>query len=137
MSRALLVLTSDAIRKKAVDWISRAPEGTRIEFKGARRSLDQNSRLWAMLTDVADQAAHNGRKYTTNEWKVLFLHACGREMQFIQALDGKTFLPFGQSSSDLSKEEMTALIDFIESWGAENGVVFHDQPPPAATEKAA
>lgn len=132
MSRAILILNNAAERAKALDWITRAPAGTRVEFKGARRSNDQNARLWAHLTDVANQATHNGRKYNTNEWKVLFLHALGRETQFIMALDNKTFLPFGQSSSDLSKQEMTALIDFIEAWGAENGVVFHDTASVAA-----
>lgn len=126
MSRAILILSTDAIRQKAIEWVSKAPAGTRVEFKGAKRSTDQNSQLWALLTDVATQAEHNGRKYNTNEWKVLFMHACGREMQFIPALDNKTFLPFGQSSSDLSKAEMSTLIDFILAWGAEKNVVFHD-----------
>lgn len=128
MSRAILSLVSNNDRQKACDWIAKAPAGTRVEFKGARRSTDQNSLLWSCLTDVATQATHNGRKYSTNEWKVLFMHACGREVQFIPALDGKGFLPWGQSSSDLSKAEMTELIDFIHAWGAENSIVFHDTP---------
>ena len=28
---------------------------TRVEFKGPKRTLDQNSRMWAMLTDVSRQ----------------------------------------------------------------------------------
>src|SRR5688572_20680701 len=107
MSRALLVLRTEAERRKAVHWIDKAPPGTRVEFKAPRRTLDQNSRMWAMLTDVAEQAEHNGRRYTPDQWKVLFMHACGREIQFIPALDGSTFIPWGQSSSDLSKEEMS------------------------------
>jgi len=47
-------------------------------------------------------------------------------MQFIPALDGSTFLPYGNSSSDLSKSEMMELIEFIAAWGAQNGVVFGD-----------
>ena len=54
------------------------------------------------------------------------MHACGREVQFIPALDNSTFIPWGQSSSDLSKEEMTALIEFMFAWGAEKSVTFHD-----------
>lgn len=129
MTRALIIIHSDFDRRRAAKWCEKAPDGCRVEFKAEKRSLDQNSRLWAMLTDVATQAQHNGRKYTPDQWKCLFLHACGREVQFIPALDNKTFLPWGQSSSDLSKAEMTELFGFIEAWGAENGVVFHDQPP--------
>ena len=57
---------------------------------------------------------------------MIFLHAVGREVQFIPSLDGTTFIPWGQSSSDLSKEEMSELMDFMEAWGAENGVVWSD-----------
>lgn len=127
MSRAFLTLRSRAERERAVKWIGQAPTGTRVTFQDPKRSLPQNDRMWAMLTDVAAQKEHVGRKYTPDQWKVLFMHACGREVEFIPALDTSTFIPWGQSSSDLSKQEMTDLIEFIFSWGAENGVQFHDQ----------
>lgn len=127
MGRALIVVATDADRARAAAWCQKAPRGTRIEYKGPRRSLPQNDRLWAMLTDVATQATHKGERYTTDQWKVIFMHACGREVQFIPSLDGSTFIPWGQSSSDLSKQEMSELQDFIEAWCAENGVVLHDE----------
>jgi hypothetical protein len=126
MSRALVILHDAGDRAKASRWVANAPAGTRVEFKAARRTLPQNARMWAMLTDVAEQTTHMGRRYTPDQWKVLFMHACGREVQFIPALDGSTFIPWGQSSSDLSVEEMTDLIEFMFKWGAENGVTFHD-----------
>ena len=79
-----------------------------------------------MLTDIAQQKEHAGKRYTPDQWKVLFMHACGREVQFIPALDGLTFIPWGQRSSDLSKQEMADLIEFMFVWGADNGVTFHD-----------
>lgn len=124
MGRALLILANEAIREKAIAWIRKAPDKTRVTFQGPKRTVDQNSRLWAMLTDVAEQASHSGRKYAPDQWKVLFMHACGREVQFIPALDGSGFIPWGQSSSDLSKPEMSELQEFISAWGAQNGVVF-------------
>lgn len=126
MGRALLTLRDLDDREKAGRWAMAAPPGTRVEFKAPKRSLPQNDRMWAMLTDIATQKEHAGRKYTPDQWKVLFMHACGREVQFIPALDNSTFIPWGQSSSDLSKEEMTSLIEFMFAWGAENSVTFHD-----------
>lgn len=126
MSRAVLVLSSREIRERGINWIRKAPANTRVEFKSEKRSTDQNSRMWAMLTDVATQKEHAGRRYTPDQWKVLFMHACGREVQFIPSLDNATFIPWGQSSSDLSKEEMTELQEFIAAWGAEHGVVFQE-----------
>ena len=128
MSRAVITLSTPADRDRAIKWSQQAPAGTRLEFKQPKRSLPQNDRFWAMLTDVATQKEHAGRKYTPDQWKILFMHACGREVQFIPSLDNATFIPWGQSSSDLSKTEMTEMIDFIHAWGAENGVVFHDEP---------
>lgn len=127
MSRATLVLVNDTIREKAKRWIAGLPAGTRIEFKGPRRSLPQNDRMWAMLTDVATQKDHFGRRYPPDDWKAIFLHALGREARFVPALDGQGFIPIGQSSSDLSVAEMSDLMTFMESWGAEHGVIFHDQ----------
>lgn len=126
MARALLTMRELADREKAARWAMVAPAGTRVEFKKPKRTIPQNDRMWAMLTDIASQKEHAGRKYTPDQWKVLFMHACGREVQFIPALDNSTFIPWGQSSSDLSKEEMTALIEFMFAWGAENSVTFHD-----------
>ncbi len=132
MGRALLVLRTDNDRYLARHWITKAPLGTRVEYKAPKRTTDQNSRMWAMLTDVALQAEHNGRKYTAPQWKVLFLHASGREVQYMLALDGSDWISWGQSSSDLSKEEMSELLDFIGAWGAERGVVFGGQEQEAA-----
>lgn len=127
MSRATLILHGQRDRAKAADWAMRLPPGTRVDFKAPKRTLEQNAKLWAMLTDVASQVEHCGRRYTPDAWKVLFLHACGREVSFLPALDGTTFVPWGQSSSDLSKEEMSMLIEFIAAWGAEHGVRFSDE----------
>jgi hypothetical protein len=132
MTRHLITIYSEDDRNRAQKYIRVCPVGTRVEFKAIKRSLPQNDLMWAMLTDIAAQKEHNGRKYTPDQWKVLFLHAIGREVQFIPALDGSTFLPWGQSSSDLSRQEMTALIDFIDAWGAQNGVTFHHPAEAAA-----
>jgi hypothetical protein len=133
MSRAQITLSGKPDRERAMRWIEQAPAGTRLTFKDSKRTLAQNDRLWAMLTDVATQKEHAGRRYTPDQWKVLFMHACGREVQFVPSLDNSTFIPWGQSSSDLSKTEMTDLIEFIFSWGASNGVAFHE---PAAERGA-
>lgn len=125
MSRHLITLYSDEDRARARTYVNSAPLGTRVEFKALKRSLPQNDLMWAMLTDVSAQKEHFGRKYSPDIWKLLFMDGLGRETKFVPALDGSTVVPIGQSSSDLSREEMTALIDFIDSWCAQNGVKLH------------
>jgi len=126
MSRALLRIDGPVSRARAANLLARVPEGTRIEFKGARRTLPQNDKMWAMLSEIARQKTHCGRRYTADNWKSIFMHAMGRETVFVPSLDGETFFPIGWRSSDLSKAEMSELIEFIQSWGVVNGVVFAD-----------
>lgn len=126
MSRALITIHDTAARERASKWVRGCPSGTRIEFKASKRTLPQNDRMWAMLSDIATQKTHCGNRYTPDQWKCLMMHACGREVQFIPSLDGATFIPWGQRSSDLSKAEMSELIEFMFMWGAQNGIVFHE-----------
>lgn len=125
-ARHFLILSSQEIREKAVRWVMGLPPGTRVEFKQPRRTLDQSARMWAMLGDIARQKQHCGRFYDAADWKVIFLHALGRETRFVPALDGAGFLPIGQSSSDLSKAEMSELIELLFAWGAQNGIRWSD-----------
>jgi hypothetical protein len=131
MSRALLTLDSTAKREQAIDWIRKAKTGSRVEFKGPARSLDQNSRFWAMLTDCAVQGRINDRRFNTEQWKLMFMHAYaeerGIEIKYLPALNRAGMVSCGRSSSDLSVQEMSELMDYIAAWGAENGIKFHDQ----------
>jgi hypothetical protein len=131
MSRALIVVGGDRDRQRAIHWASRAPLGTRIEFKAAQRTLDQNSRMWAMLTDIATQVVWHGVKLAADDWKLVFLDALrreiGSELRLVPNLDQTGFVNVGTSSSDLSKDEMTGLIDLMFKFGAEHKVQFQDE----------
>lgn len=126
MGRATIIIRTDEDRKRAAEWATKAPPLTRIEFKRAKRSIPQNARFWAMLSDIAEQLAWHGVKLTPDDWKLVFLDALKREMRMVPNIDGNGFVNLGRSSSDLSKDEMTALIELIAAFGAKHGVVFHD-----------
>jgi hypothetical protein len=132
MSRALIIIQGKVDRERAVRWVRRAPAGTRLEFRETKRTIPQNDRMYAMLTDIARQRTHCGRRYTVDQWKCIFMHALGQEVEFIPSLDEKTFIPLVYRSSELSKAEMSALIELMLAWGAENGVHFHDRQEVAA-----
>ena len=124
MSRALLILANDEVRKRALQWVAAAPIGTRVEFKAPKRTLDQNSLMWALLTDVSRQAVHFGVKYSPDDWKLIFMAALSREMRTAINLDGDGIVPLTRSS-DLSVEEMGDLITLILAWGDQHGIAFH------------
>lgn len=126
MATHTLKIAHDGIRSRAHTWIEKAPEGMLIKFQEPTRSLDQNAKLWAILGDVARQATHNGQSYSTDAWKALFMSACGHELKMMAGLSGEP-VPMGLSSSKLGVAEMGELIEFIQCWAAENGVMFSER----------
>jgi len=132
MSRAQIILRSAADRARVANWALQAGYGTRVEFKETKRSIPQNDRMWAMLTDVARQLPWHGTKLTPDDWKLVFLDALKREARLVPNIAGSGFVDLGRSSSDLSKNEMSDLIDLIAAFGAEHGVEFGDDAEQAA-----
>jgi hypothetical protein len=126
MTRALLVLANDDIRRKAADWCRRLPKDTRVEFKAPRRSLDQNALLWQRLTEVSEQVEWYGQKLSPEDWKDVF-SASLRKARVVPGIDAGSFVPLGMRTSDMTKQEMTDLLELIGAFGAERNVVFRDQ----------
>lgn len=132
MSRATIIIHDKLDRDRAARWAQQVPAGTRIEFKASKRTLPQNSRMWAMLTDVARQLPWHGVKLRPDDWKLIFLDSLKRELRVVPNLDGTGFVNLGRSSSDLSKYEMGDLMELIAAFGTQHGVTFHDTEQEAA-----
>jgi hypothetical protein len=115
-----VVLGSKFTRERAKLLVEKAPAGYVAEVREPKRTLDQNDRLWALLTQVAI-AKPMGRRHTPEEWKCIFMAACGWDVMFLEGLDGRPF-PAGFRSSQLTKSQMGTLQDFIEAWAAEQGI---------------
>lgn len=124
MTRYVFTLGSRDGLARLIGVLEKAPPGTRVEVKAAKRTVPQNDRLWAMLTDVARQVLWHGQRLRPDDFKLIFLDSLKRELRVVPNLDGNGFVNLGRSSSDLSKAEMTDLMSLIEAWGAEHGVVF-------------
>lgn len=128
MTRAVLVLSSQAIRQRAASWCARLPLNTRVEFKEPKRSLPQNDKMWACLTEIAAKATHHGIRLSADDWKLLFLDALKREVRMVPNLDGNGFVSLGRSSSDLGKQEFSDLLELIHMFAASKGIALHDEP---------
>ena len=124
MTRASITLDTPADRNKAIEWIKRAPEKTRVVFMGWRRTVPQNDRMHSMLDDVAKQTDWHGQQLSKNDWKLLFLSGLKRESRIVPSLDGDEFVEIGRSSSELSKQEMSDLMELIAAFGAQRNIKF-------------
>lgn len=118
-------LVHDTARRLAAAQCQLAPDGFICEIKPATRTLEQNARLWAMLTDVSQQVDWYGRKLSNEEWKHVFSASLKRQ-DVVPGLDGG-FVALGQSTSNMTKRELGDLMTLIEAFGAQHDVVFHDE----------
>jgi hypothetical protein len=119
---ATIWLRDDAARERAAKACKYAPAGSIVTLKPPTRSLDQNSKLWAMLTDIARQVDHAGGKLSPPDWKTVFMHELGHENRVVPALDGRGFVPLGYSTSKLSVSDMADLLTLIQAFGDGQGV---------------
>ena len=119
-----VILATQKQRDLAKDLIDAAPDRGVVKISGPKRNLDQNARMWAMLSDIS-RATPDGRKHTPEVWKALFMHALGYETRFEMGLSGEPF-PIGFRSSRLSVRDMADLITFIAEYGDRHGVAWSD-----------
>lgn len=122
-----IILVGPKQRDFACQKVREAPDGYWVTIKEPTRNADQNARMWAMLTDVS-KAMPEGRKYTPDQWKAVFMNSCGWECQFLEGLDGLPF-PAGFRSSRLTVKQMANLITSIMAYGDQHGVRWSEPHP--------
>lgn len=120
-----VILRGDKQRQLAKQLIDKAPTDAVVRISEPTRNLDQNARMWAMLSDVA-RAKPEGRHWTPETWKCAFMHSLGHQVKFCEGLDGSGPFPLGFQSSRLSVKQMADLITVIEEYGSRHGVVWTD-----------
>lgn len=92
-----------------------------VEIKPETRSIEQNRRMWAMLTDISRQVDWYGKRLTAEDWKHVFSSSL-RKLDVVPNLDGTGFVALGMSTSSMTKGEMGDLMTLMEAFGAERGV---------------
>lgn len=106
-----------------------------VEEAKPTRSLEQNSRMWALLTDVSRQVEWpvDGKmqRLSPEDWKDIFTAALTRGQRVAQGIDGG-FVMLGGRTSRMKVGEMCELQDLIEAFGAERGVQWGDEGREAA-----
>jgi hypothetical protein len=127
MTGHTIIIRGPSQRTLAKRLIDEAPIDAVVNIREAKRSAEQNDKMWAMLGDVS-RAKPEGRRYTTDDWKAVFMNACGWEVMFLEGLDGRPF-PAGFRSSKMTVRQMADLITFIQAYGDQHGVAWSEPPP--------
>lgn len=113
-------------RANALYAVSAAPDGYVVTVRPAGRSLDQNARLHAMLTDIANSKFEwSGCRRTVDELKVLFVsaHAIaeGRNQEVVKGFEDEP-VALRESTAAMSKARLGSLMEYIEAWAAPRGI---------------
>jgi hypothetical protein len=99
-----------------------------MEVKPENRSNPQNRLLHAMLTELSREVDWYGQKLPMETWKRLCMAAWMREErqspQLIPSLDGHGVDIVYERTSKLTKDECGRLMEWIEAFASERGVVF-------------
>lgn len=128
MTKRTFILAHTLARRNAMRCIADAPDGYVAVVAEPKRSLEQNARLWAMLTEVSEQVEWYGKRLTPEDWKHVF-SASLRKLQVVPNLDGSGFVALGLSTSQMSKAQLSELMELIAAFAAERGVRFTASEP--------
>jgi hypothetical protein len=97
--------------------------------------------MHAMITDVSRQYRPNGRRFTVEQLKDMFMamycEETGREVQWLPALHRAGMIAANQSTSRLSVKEAIEFIEMVFAWGAENGIAWSDPKEKAKQQERA
>ena len=113
-------LVSDQVRAHCIDEIARAPLGKVVIVQDPTRTLEQNALMWAMLAGISKQVDWYGQKLTSDEWKDVFSASLKRQ-KVVPGIDGG-FVVCGQRTSEMTKTEMSDLVELMNAFCAERGV---------------
>lgn len=120
-----IILRGPSQRALAKQVIDRAPQDAVVRISEPTRNLDQNAKMWAMLSDVS-RAKPEDRHWTPETWKCAFMHSLGHQVKFCEGLDGSGPFPLGFHSSRLTVRQMADLITVIQEYGDRHGVRWSD-----------
>lgn len=111
------------------------PEVSAMKEKTTKpRSLEQNARMWAMLTDLSRQLMWpvDGEKQrlSKEDWKVVISAGLKRQQRVAKGIEGG-FVMLGSSTSQMTMAEVAALIELMFAFGAIHGVQWTDPTVPS------
>lgn len=100
-----------------------------VEPYESLRTLDQNKKLWPMLSDISKQVPWvlNGVtcKLKPDQWKDIFTAALAQEQNIAPGINGG-FVMLGTRTSRMRKKAFCELIELIYAFGADKSVVWID-----------
>lgn len=100
-----------------------------VEVRPLTRTDPQNKLLHALFGDLANQAKWQNEKLTAEQWKMLMISAhtiaTKEPNKMVIGLEGEV-VNIRESSAKMSVARLNSLIEYVQCWAAENGVIFNE-----------
>lgn len=120
-------LVSDSVKAHCIEQIRAAPFGKVVVIQNAVRSLEQNAKFHAMLSDISRQAEYMGKRRTVEFWKGLFVSgwqiATDQKPEIIAGLEGE-FINIRESTATMNASKLSGVIEYVQAWASMNGIKF-------------
>lgn len=124
-NKKIFKLVNEMVKNNLISFIRSLPTDSKnplvVSIQEMTRTLEQNARMWATLTDISKQVVWHGLKLAPEEWKHVFT-ATLKGQKTVPNLDGTGFIILGQSTRAMSKKEFSNLLELAYAFGAEQGV---------------
>lgn len=105
------------------------------------RTLEQNDKIHAMLSDIAAQMQHLTQKLDLDSWKRLCVaqfkadsianniqrlseYWKSKQMRLVPSLDGSSLVTLGDQTREFPKYVASGFIEWLNYFGSENNVKF-------------
>lgn len=127
-----ICLGNDIDRMVAKGWIDRAPNGWFVTFEEETRTLIQNAKFHAMITDIAKSRnwLYAGAKRSLLCWKRVLVNQFYAEInvpsEIVPSLDGMRVVIVNDTTSDMGKKRAAQFVEYLYSLGAEYRVVWSE-----------
>jgi hypothetical protein len=100
---------------------------------GAGRSTDQNAKLWAMLEDISKQVEWFGSYHSPDNWKDI-ISGSFQQCKFVPNIENNGLIAVGLSTSGMSMERFSEMIEYIYCFGTEKGVAWSEPSKEVITQ---
>lgn len=126
-------LRNEQVRANCQSFIQDLPTDDKkplvVKIQPMTRSLEQNSKLHALLSDISKQCEFNGEKRDIDTWKMIMVSAhkiaTGGKAEMVIGLEGEV-INLRESTAQMSVQRLASLIEYVQSWAVENDVILSD-----------
>jgi len=131
-------IANDKVRRRVADYaLMECLDNWKVVFSEPQRSIDQNDKFHAMITEISKVHKHVGRLWDVDSMKRLLVDEFSDEMKMagtplhelgevIPSFDGTRIVQLGIQTRNFRVKEAAQFIEFLYSFAAKHNIKFKE-----------